>query len=72
MSDTYIGFDFVRDGVTELSIFVGKLPGRKQYALYAEQQGAYTPLAYFVNEEAAGIAIDLLKRLDQSPPEPCK
>ncbi len=49
--------------IGEESIAVGRLPGRKQVALYQVRGSVLEPLAYFKSEEKARIAIDWLLRL---------
>jgi len=45
------------------SIAVGRLPGRKQVALYQVRGSVLEPLAYFKTEEKARATIDWLMRL---------
>lgn len=42
---------------------IGHLPGRKQVALYQEQQACLRVLAYFRTEEDAQAALDFIDKL---------
>lgn len=42
-----------RFGFWNLTVHVGPLPRRKQFALSIETPGKVTPIAYFVDEESA-------------------
>jgi hypothetical protein len=67
--EIFVGFS-LRGGVGSLGrptgIAVGRLPGRKSYALFASWSGAFRPLAYFRSDEDARIAVETLNRLAEA------
>lgn len=46
--------------IGERSLNVGKLWGRKRICLYEVNGSIVTPLAYFLDEESAKIALDMI------------
>lgn len=61
-SDLFFGLT-LKDINGEMSLSVGKLPGRKRYALYATLPETTEPLAYFNSADAAQLAITFLRHL---------
>jgi hypothetical protein len=57
--------DFIGHGwrVGSKALHVGKLPDRKQVALYLDFGGSFHPLAYFRNEQDAQDCLDMLDKI---------
>lgn len=58
--DLFFGLT-LKDYKGEISLSVGKLPGRKQYALYSTFEGVSEPLAFFKTDNHARLVIEFLR-----------
>jgi hypothetical protein len=45
---------------------ISHMPGRKRVAPYSRVKNGYLPLAYFLSDDAAELALELLKKLSKA------
>ena len=58
--DLFFGIT-LKDSRGEISLSVGKLPGRKQYALYTTFEAVSEPLAFFKTADHARLVIEFMR-----------